>query len=286
MKEQLKQLENRYQLIRIARLTQIPIIIGAIVCGFLASTGGGIALTLVLGMLQFGFIHPQNKKYVRDCNRFNLEQTLRTKLHADEPLENEGITTEDVREAELFPIAGGKKALLGFWRMSGWMSSYPVTLSDICIYYEYLAGDGKNQGSFAGCWVQIGLPEKICSDWVVMDGEFMEQPARDEVLVTRRGMDKLPLPEEKQNERFAFYLAPGSPRPSDNVLKKIMELADYTPGKICAQLRDNKLHILLRYRVLAGNVNVNVLPNEKNLLRDPLPELEYIRKLADAAIRA
>ena len=130
----------------------------------------------------------------------------------------------------------------------------------------HLVKNGRKRVHFTcGVWVRLQLPADTGADWRLLDPDAIPTPIRQDFYAAQSSLE----PAGTLDDRWVFYRAAGEP--SGKLLRKAGELAGYTPGKAAFSLQGD-----------TRPVSMKSAPTAALLQFDPLPELDYILRCAQA----
>lgn len=283
MQQTLEQLQKQYRRLRISVFGFIPLLVLAIVCAFwdrrltLALLAAAVAYQLL-------WLRPMQNRYTAAAARANLLQTVGQRLGADQLFEKSGgvLTEADITAAELVPHDQGPGGCLLRQGIAGKLGGYETAVCDATLGESFqLVKNGKRRVHFtSGCWVRITLPEDTGADWRLLHKDAVPTPIRQEFYAARALLEPADPPDGCP-ETFLYYKGPG-PAPGSRTLAQLTKLAGYTPGQAAVSLRGKTLSVFIRGRFVSRAVSLKAAPTAEFLRFDPLPELDYLQKLAGA----
>ena len=279
MEKTLQELCRQYRRYRMCVLAFLPLLGAAAICAFFNRT-----LTLLLlgtaVAYQLFYLRRRQKQYLRELIRANLESTVCQKLGAEPPEERGGgtVTPRAVRAAQLMPFDETEGCCLLAQGITGTLGGMPVSGCDATFGQTFhLVKNGRKRVHFTcGVWVRLQLPADTGADWRLLDPDAIPTPIRQDFYAAQSSLE----PAGTLDDRWVFYRAAGEP--SGKLLRKAGELAGYTPGKAAFSLQGDTLTVFLRDRFLARPVSMKSAPTAALLQFDPLPELDYILRCAQA----
>ncbi len=166
--------------------------------------------------------------------------------------------------------------------IQGRLGGYEAAVCDATLGESFqLVKNGKRRVHFtSGCWVRITLPADTGADWRLLHKDAVPTPIRQEFYAARPLLDPADPPAGCP-EGFLYYKGPG-PAPGPRTLAQLAKLAAYTPGQPALSLQGSTLTVFIRGRFVSRAVSLKGAPTAEFLGFDPLPELDYLHKLAGA----
>ena len=283
MEQTLNALQKQYRRLRISVFGFIPLLALAVACAFF-DRRLTLALLAAAVAYQLLWLRPLQNRYTAAAARANLLQTVGRRLGTEELFEKSGggITEADITAAELIPHDAGPGGCLLRQGVQGRLGGYEAAVCDATLGESFqLVKNGKRRVHFtSGCWVRITLPADTGADWRLLHKDAVPTPIRQEFYAARPLLDPADPPAGCP-EGFLYYKGAG-PAPGPRALAQLAKLAGYTPGQPALSLRGNTLTIFIRGRFVSRAVSLKGAPTAEFLGFDPLPELDYLHKLAGA----
>ncbi len=285
MEQALMTLQKQYRRLRTSVFGFIPLLALAIACAFF-DRRLTMALLAAAVAYQLLWLRPLQNRYTAAAARANLLQTVGKRLGADALSEKSGggLAEADIAAAELIPHDSGPGGCLLRQGIQGRLGGYEATVCDATFGESFrLVKNGKRRVHFtSGCWVRITLPEDTGADWRLLHKDALPTPIRQEFYAARPLLDPADPPAGCP-ESFLYYKGLG-PAPGSRTLAQLAKLSGYTPGQAALSLKGQTLSIFIRGRFVSRAVSLKGAPTAEFLRFDPLPELDYLQKLAGAIL--
>lgn len=276
MQEILDQLLQQYHRFKRSVFAMILLLAAAAVCVFI----NHIATFVLIGVAVFYhlfYVRKIQKRYVNTFTDTNIRETVGRDIQTKTVDAQSGgrINEETVKQAQLVPFDKRSGSCLLREGLDGEMDGLKVALCDAVFAESFqLVKKGKNRIHYtSGAWVSITLNTDTGADWRLLDKDMLPVPIRQNYY-KQFGSLKRTRFENTNDERFILYGRNDSV-PDNKLMKDLLALADYTPGKLAVSLRGNTLNIFIRDRVLARAVSVKNPPTLEALAFHPFPEMSY-----------
>ncbi len=282
MQATLDQLTQQYRRFKRLVFGIILILVIALVCIFINRNITFILLAFAV-LFHLFYVRRQQKAYQEGFVEANMKVTLAQDIGAKKVSAMSGgkITEEVVRDAQMAPVDKGKGSCLLREGVSGEHEGLKVALCDAVMAESWqLVKNGKNRVHYLmGVWTSYTLSHDTGADWRLLDKDVLAVPIRQKFYKSISALERIHYDDEELEERFILYSKHGSV-PDQKVMREIIALADYTPGKIAVSLKGDKLNIFIRDRILARAVSVKNPPTAEALKFHPFPEIRYTTQCA------
>ena len=288
--EHLAALQRAYRSYRLSVFCFIPLLIAAAVFLFWNRYVTLVLLELAV-LYQLFYLRRRQRRYTSQFNRANLQVTLCPALGCGAPEEqgSAGITRQTILEACLMPLDKGENAALLRQGLQGKKEDVAAALCDAVLAESFtLVNKGRHRVHFnCGCWIHLTLPLDTGCDWRLLQENALPTLISRAFYAGHTELEAAPLADRELAGRFVLYRPVTQPEqaPSPALLKQLRLLADYTPGQLAISLRGRSMDVFLRNRFLARPVSFAAAPTLAQLELDPLPELDYLLRMAKTACR-
>ena len=229
----------------------------------------------------------QSKRYQKAVKTATLEECLRPFLKNISYQEKDGLDPKAILNAGMIPIEH-EKSLLIRDIVHGSYQALPVFLSDVTS--DYVSAKSIKRGNekpvfdfLSGNWFEICFKESFPISCTIWDKELISDSAREDFFKDFHSADSSQSAELRN--RFYTYTKDCSEIViPEKLVKALLKLADFTPGRIAVQLDGQHFRIFIRNRFLyTKNVSPKIEITPQILQHNQYPEISYILRAADAA---
>ena len=281
MQEILNQLIQQYRRFKRSVFLMILLLAAAAVCVFINHIAAFVLIGIAV-LYHLFYLRRIQKQYVQTFADTNIRETVGRDIQTKTVDAQSGgkITEETVKQAQLVPYDKRSGSCLLREGLDGEMDGIKIALCDAVFAETFqLVKKGKNRIHYvSGAWMSFTLNTDTGADWRLLDKDVLPVPIRQNYYRQLSGMNKLQL-DGTAGERFILY-SRGGAVPDNKLVKELLALADYTPGKLAVSLRGSRLTVFIRDRVLARGVSVKNPPTMEALAFHPFPELSYAAQCA------
>lgn len=258
-----------------------------VVCGILCvlllmrrPMASGILLAAMLLFYIFCF-RRLVKRYRQKERQAMLEEGLRSCLKEITYQEKDGISKDALQQTHFLPAEVPSNILIRE-TVTGTYQGMPAVMTDITTAYRIYPGTKeKRMGFLSGCYFEIRLSRCQWQRFQLWPKEMLPEQARSHYLP---GLTESPAP-GKLKDSFCLYISQDVLEPplSEDTIKAILRLAEYTPGRLVLQASGSCLQIFIQNRFLC----TQELPAKEDITAqmlsvNPFPEAPYLLRVADA----
>lgn len=276
MQEILNQLLQQYRRFKRSVFAMILLLAAAAVCVFINHIATFVLIGIAV-LYHLFYVRKIQKRYVQTFTDTNILETIGKDIRTKTVDAQSGgkLTEETVKQAQLVPFDKRPGSCLLREGISGEMDGLKVALCDAVFAESFqLVKKGKNRIHYvSGAWISFNLNTDTGADWRLLDKDVLPVPIRQNYYKQFGSLNRVRF-DNAADERFILYSRDDS-MPNNKLMKELLALADYTPGKLAVSLRGNTLTIFIRDRVLARAVSVKNPPTLETLAFHPFPEISY-----------
>ena len=281
MQKVLDQLLQQYRRFKRSVFLMVLLLAAAAVCVFINRmlTFAIIGAAVLYHMF---CLRKLQKQYTGTFADVNIKMTLGKDIGTDSVTTESGgsITEDTVKKAQMVPYDDRKGSCLLREGLTGESNGIQAACCDAVLAESFqLVKKGKNRIHYlTGVWISYTLDGDTGADWRLLDKDVLPVPVRQNYYQRMSGLKRMDA-DEVEDERFILYSRNQSV-PDHKLMKEIIALADYTPGKLAISLRGNMLNIFIRDRIIARAVSVKEPPTMEKLMFHPFPEISYTTQCA------
>lgn len=281
MQEILEQLLQQYRRFKRCVFAMILLLVVAVVFVFINRTVTFVILAAAV-LYHIFYLRKLQKRYVNTFTDTNIRETLGKDIGAVDVDSGSGgkITEGTVRQAQMVPFDERAGSCLLREGLDGEMDGLKVALCDAVLAETFqLVKKGKNRIHYlTGVWITYTLNQDTGADWRLLDKDVLPVPIRQNYYKERKSLKRMHF-DNAADERFILY-SRNETVPDNKLMREILALADYTPGKLAVSLKGDKLTIFIRDRILARGISVKNPPTMETLTFHPFPEIRYTTQCA------
>ena len=243
-------------------------------------------VALVLSLVYYFFLaRPDIKGFASAFRRANIGTAMQKHLEGLVYHGKAGMDPALLVKDQLLPVKPGRSCLT-YHRITGAGKGMELELSDATFQVE--SDNDKARAQFlSGCWVRVKLDHgtgqhvRLVSRMMVSDG--LQRP----YFASHTQFQPIEWGSERVDREFCSYALEGQlPDVSESVLGRLMDLTEYTHGSVAMGIEDDVVSFMICHRfVSAKDPGLKAPVTQEMLELDPLPELEYMMKVATACRR-
>ena len=264
--------------LKLLHMVYIAVCALAIISVFISGIFTSVLLLLCL-LFHVFYLRPQVKKYCKAFNHENLLASCEELLQGAQHNTSEGIDKSIVLKSGLMPI-GKDKSYLSRELLTGRWCGFDVKLSDITVCHEFLRNDKNHYEFISGCWTHVELDSDTGCNYKILPKFFMTADGERLFFARQSVLTAKPFGKAPRDEKYSLYIADESPLPSSEVLNKLTELAEYSPGLVAMSVHGNNVDVMIKNRFLDRKVSMREVATAARLKAPVFPELKHVLQLA------
>lgn len=295
MEDSLNRLNGEQKKLTMCVIGLAVVLLGAFGTALLKHMQLSLALMVCALLYQLIFYRKMRNRYEKMVNDENLRWTV-CRVLKDSTLDPDGgagLKPEIVEQAHLLPhFTAGVSTFGAFKGVSGRDGKTKVIAADVALNDSFRKGGGTRKPILnCGCFVHLDFSEDEArrkADFrVLTDGPLFAYLGED-FEAKYPEYKRVPQASSGLPDTLRLYVPENAGAgeemglPGEDFLRKLRNLADYTPAELWISVRQGHMDVYLRDRFLAMPVNDRKPLVKEVLLLDPLPELKRILDLAES----
>lgn len=280
------------QLKLMGKLSMVFIIICFMV--FFQNASYGIGMFIVFLVYFVLFFRGKVRMYQKELKTTILEEGMRPILGTITYKRKDPAALEAVTAAGLLPMADPKGTVVRD-TVRGACHGHPVLLTDVTTNYATTVVNPKGKqvktmGHLSGCCWEMELGKPLPRDFVLWSKETLPEDARTSHF---SDWNEHPISTGDEGtaafaESHLLYVPKDQPPPVfwSRFTRAFDQLIQHTPGRVSVQVRGNLLWFFIESRfVYTLNIPIRMPITEGILRTNPLPEVEYMAKVAETLMK-
>lgn len=252
----------------------------------------GCALFFAVAVFYIFFFRRMVRKYQDQIKVAILEEGFRPFIKDIAYQKKDGLSPAEVSAMQFLP-AWHKDRILVRDTIRGTYQAMPVVLTDLTTDFQSSApgknGVRKDTVDFlSGCLLDIQLSGDSGADYLLLPKNLFNAPTLKHYLDAKEqaAFEEVAFVGDLAGQ-FLLYTSPENDKPEipKEFAKAILRLAEFTPGQTMVQVSGDHLRIFIRNRFLyTYSFLLRTEITSKLLSSNPLPELPYMTRVADALL--
>lgn len=252
----------------------------------------GIALFFVLAAFHVFVFKRMIRSFREQVKTAILEEGFRPFIKDITYQKKDGLSPAEVSAMQFLP-AWHKDRILVRDTIRGTYQAMPVVLTDLTTDFQSSApgknGVRKDTVDFlSGCLLDIQLSGNSGADYLLLPKNLFNAPTLKHYLDAKEqaAFEEVAFVGDLAGQ-FLLYTSPENDKPEipKEFAKAILRLAEFTPGQTMVQVSGDHLRIFIRNRFLyTYSFLLRTEITSKLLSSNPLPELPYMTRVADALL--
>lgn len=269
--------------------------IGALLCVFLIFKfrTAGIILFFALAAFHVFIFKRMLRSYREQIKTAILTEGFRPFIKDISYQKKNALSPSEISAMRLLP-AWHENSILVRDTIRGTYQAMPAVLTDLTTDFQSFApnknGIMKDTVDFlSGCLFELLLPNDSGEDYLLLPKDLFNAPTREHYFNTRKEhvFEEVAFIGDLANQ-YLLYISPEDDKPviPKEFAKAILRLREFTPGQIIVQVSGSHLRIFIRNRFLyTSDLPLRAEITSRLLSSNPLPELPYMLRIADALLR-
>lgn len=250
----------------------------------------GIILFFALAAFHVFIFKRMIRSYRAQLKTAILEEGFRPFIKDISYQPKNALSHSDISAMQLLP-AWHENSILVRDTIRGTYQAMPAVLTDLTTDFQSFSpnknGVMKDTVEFlSGCLLELRLPFDSGENYLLLPKDLFNAPTREHYLSARKehAFEQVAFVGDLAGQ-YLLYIAPEDDKPviPKEFAKAILRLTEFTPGQMVLQVSGRHLRIFIRNRFLyTGSLPLRTEPTARLLSSNPLPELPYMLRIADA----